>query len=173
MNMNVPEKTSDTGDKPVSRRKARRKVLEILFEYFQRPSCEIHDLLHRTFEEHLFGPQDAEEGLVIGEILGANREFIENIALIVAERCEQIDQILAAYPHEWKFERMGMPEKTILRIALCELLFTDTPFKIVINEALDLAKIYGEVESNRFLNGILGSIIRDIDQLKEKHGIAS
>lgn len=170
--MGVPEQTSITGEKPVSRRKARRKVFELLFEFFQRPGADIHDLLHRTFEEHVFGPEDEDEGLVVGDIAGTNREFVENIALLVAERYELIDHMLETYPHEWKFERMGMPEQVILRMALCELLFTDTPFKIVINEALDLAKIYGEVESNRFLNGILGSIMRDIDQLKEDYGIA-
>jgi N utilization substance protein B len=156
---------------PLSRRKARRKAFELLFELGQHPGVTIEDLLKRTFEENLFTAEDEEEGMVIGEMGESNREFIYAMCRHVAANISTLDEILQRYPLEWRFDRIGAPERTILRMALAELLYMDTPFKITINEALDLTKLYGESESNRFLNGILGGVIRDLDTLKEQYAL--
>ena len=156
---------------PLSRRKARRKAFELLFELGQHQGVTIEDLLKRTFEENLFTADDEVEGLVIGEMGPSNLEFIYTMCRLVAANLVILDEILQKYPHEWRFDRIGAPERTILRMALAELLYMDTPFKIAINEALDLTKLYGESESNRFLNGILGGVVRDLDTLKEQYAL--
>ncbi len=127
----------------LSRRKARRKAFELLFELEQHTILTIEELLRRTFEEDLFNEEDEAEGMVVGELGAANKEFVMQLCRLVAGNLKSLDEILQKYPLEWKFDRIGAPERTILRMSLAELLYMDTPFKIAINEALDLAKLYG------------------------------
>jgi N utilization substance protein B len=167
----MDESRENLEPKALSRRKARRKAFELLFELEQHAGITVDELLRRTFEEDLFDESDGEEGVVVGEFNESNREFISEVCRLAHERQDVLDDILQHYPHGWRFDRIGVPERTILRMALAELMFMDTPFKIVINEALDLSKLYGEADSNRFVNGILGGIVRDIDSLKRKHAV--
>lgn len=155
----------------LSRRKARRKAFELLFELEQHTILTIEELLRRTFEEDLFNGEDEAEGMVVGDLGEANKEFVMQLCRLAAGNLKSLDEILQKYPLEWKFDRIGAPERTILRMSLAELLYMDTPFKIAINEALDLAKLYGEKDSNRFINGILGGIVRDLDTLKEHYAL--
>lgn len=167
----MDESRDNLEPKTLSRRKTRRKAFELLFELAQHPGVTVEELLERTFEEKLFDESDADEGVVVGEFSDANREFISSVCRQMREHQDVLDDILQHYPHGWRYDRIGAPERTILRMALAELMYMDTPFKIVINEALDLSKIYGEAESNKFVNGILGGIVRDLDNLKQKHAV--
>jgi|GEM_PF-91845 len=171
LNTEMDESRDNLEPKTLSRRKTRRKAFELLFELEQHPGVTAEELLARTFEENLFDDSDGDEGVVVGEFSDANREFISSVCRQTREHQDALDDILQHYPHGWRYDRIGAPERTILRMALAELLYMDTPFKIVINEALDLSKLYGEAESNKFVNGILGGIVRDLDNLKEKHAI--
>lgn len=171
-------KEGNSEEKAVSRRKARRKIFEILFEMSQRPHADIAKMMKRCREMHADERPDDEgdvrvqpeddENFVVGKMSLNNLVFIETLCRGTAAHRDEIDRCLEAYPWEWSFDRIGAPERTILRMALFELVFMDTPYKIVINEALDLAKTYGERDANKFLNGILGSIIKDLPKLKEK-----
>ncbi len=168
----------------ISRRKARRKAFELVFEAEQHPSTTIDELLERTFEynnwyQKKFGLEPEEEikssflyenedEPTIVEIDDNNERFIRDLCTLTLKNIDLLDSILTKYPEEWKFERIGTPEKCILRMALAEILFMDTPIKVVINEALDITKLYGEHDANRFLNGILGAIVRDLDDIKRK-----
>ena len=62
---------------------------------------------------------------------------------------------------EWKLERISKVNIAILKLAIYELNYTDIPFKVVINEAVELAKKYGEETSKTFVNGILASIVKN------------
>jgi N utilization substance protein B len=177
----MPEDLKDgtTEGKAISRRKARRKIFEILFEMSQRRGSSVAEMLKRCREMHAderpigesdpvkFSPED-DENFVVGKMSLNNLLFIESICKGTTEHREEIDKCLQDYPWEWSFDRIGAPERTILRMALYELVFMDTPYKIVINEALDLAKTYGERDANKFLNGILGSVVKDLPKLREK-----
>jgi len=168
--------------KPLSRRKLRRRCFELVFELAQRPSATISELLTRSFEnrltprkgdeqddEMLFLAGDAEDGIIVGEVDESGRAFVTELCTSVSENWTMLDRVLSRYPHEWQFERMGMPEQAVLRMALAELLFMSTPHRIVINEALELAKLYGEADAHRFINGILGAVKRDLEKIQEEH----
>ncbi len=170
-NSELPEEPKKRQPRLLSRRQARRKAFELLFELAQHPGVTIEQLLKRAFEEPLFDQSDGEEGLLVGEFTGHNRDFIITLCRFVALHLNELDNVLGRYPHEWRFDRIGAPERTVLRMALAELLFMETPFKIVINEALDLTKLYGEAESNHFLNGILGGVVRDLESLKNEYAL--
>jgi len=78
-----------------------------------------------------------------------------------------LDKIIKKYALEWDLERMAFVDRNILRMALFELIFSEnTPVAVVINEALEIAKIYSEQDAPRFINGVLGKVIEDLPKLK-------
>jgi N utilization substance protein B len=77
----------------------------------------------------------------------------------VIDRAAQLDQVVAELAPEWPVDQIAVVDRNILRIAVYELLFdSDTPPKVAINEAVELAKMFGSDSSPRFVNGVLGSL---------------
>jgi N utilization substance protein B len=73
-----------------------------------------------------------------------------------------IDERITRHAANWELKRMAALDRNILRLAACELVnFSEVPFKVVIDEAVELAKLYGTDESGRFVNGIIDSIRRE------------
>lgn len=77
---------------------------------------------------------------------------------------EIISQIEKNLKSDWRLERISKVDLAILKLAIYELKYTDIPFKVVINEAVELAKKYGEDSSKNFVNGILASIVKDREE---------
>ena len=63
---------------------------------------------------------------------------------------------------DWKLNRISKMDLSILKLAIYEIKFTDIPYKVAINEAVELAKKYGEDKSKNFVNGILASVVKDM-----------
>ena len=83
-------------------------------------------------------------------------EFLTQLVKGTIEHKEEIDASLVARLENWSLERLPKIERTVLRIAVYELLYTeDIPAKVVINEALEVCKVYGDEKSSRFVNGVL------------------
>lgn len=72
-----------------------------------------------------------------------------------------LDEIISSLAKGWALDRITMVDKSILRLALYEIKYTDTPPKVVINEAVELAKNFSTVDSSKFINGILGSVVKE------------
>lgn len=89
-------------------------------------------------------------------------EYAERLIQGVVDNLAEIDERLASTSENWAVERMPVVDRAILRIAVYEMLFVDeVPVSVAINEAVELAKLYGgEDESSRFVNGVLGRIAR-------------
>jgi N utilization substance protein B len=91
------------------------------------------------------------------------RGFAEDLFRVAQARQEQIDELLVANSKHWRLERMPAVDRNLLRVAVGEMLgFKSTPFPIVINEALEIARRYSAPESINFLNGILDTIARSL-----------
>jgi N utilization substance protein B len=91
------------------------------------------------------------------------RGFAEDLFRVALAHQEQIDELLAANSKHWRLERMPAVDRNLLRMAVGEMLgFKSTPFPIVINEALEIARRYSAPESINFLNGILDAIARSL-----------
>ena len=76
---------------------------------------------------------------------------------------EEINEfIIKNLKSDWKFDRISKIDLAILSLAIYELKYTDIPYKVVINEAVELAKKYGEDSSKKFVNGILASVVKEI-----------
>lgn len=89
------------------------------------------------------------------------RSFTEDLVAGTCKNTKEIDAVLAKFAEGWTVERMGSTDRNILRLALYELVYRDdVPVGVTVNEAVELAKHYGDDDSGRFVNGILGNIIR-------------
>ena len=87
------------------------------------------------------------------------RAFVSELVALLSERRGEVDTILAASATNWHLDRMAAVDRNIMRLAAVELLFRqDVPPKVAINEAVELAKKYGDLESGKFVNGILDKI---------------
>ncbi len=94
-------------------------------------------------------------------------EFAWKILEGVIAHLTEIDEILRKAAPEWPLEKIAIIDRNILRIGLYELLFADkneVPPKVAINEAIELAKNYGGPNTPRFVNGVLGTIYRQLEQ---------
>jgi N utilization substance protein B len=89
--------------------------------------------------------------------------FAEDLFRVAEERKQEIDALIASHSTHWRLDRMPAVDRNLLRMAVAELLgFKSTPFPIVINEALEIARRYCASESIHFLNGVLDSIARSL-----------
>lgn len=107
------------------------------------------------------------EGLrEVGERMLAEREsseetqaFTRRLLAELAERRTEIDALLAESTTNWELHRLSVVDRNVLRLAACELLaFPDVPFRVVIDEAVNLARRYGGEESPRFVNGVIDAL---------------
>lgn len=84
---------------------------------------------------------------------------------------ERIDRVIAKYARGWTLERMANVDRNVLRLAMCELLyFLDTPASVAVDEAVELAKKYSTGESGRFVNGVLGALMRNLEEERGEAG---
>ena len=91
------------------------------------------------------------------------RMFAEELARGVIEHHKEIDPLIAKYAENWEIDRMGTVDRNAMRIAVFEMLYrNDIPPVVSINEAVELAKRYGGERSYAFVNGILGSVAKEI-----------
>lgn len=91
------------------------------------------------------------------------RKYIANAVDGIEEHQEEIlKDIETNLKEEWKLSRISKMDLTILKLAIYEIKFTDVPYKVSINEAVELAKKYGEDKSKKFVNGILASVVKEM-----------
>ena len=89
------------------------------------------------------------------------QQFCRQIGSGVKEQLEEIDALICKYATNWQIKRMAIIDKNILRMGVFELKYVpEIPPKVTINEAVELAKKFGDLESSRFVNGILDKIFK-------------
>jgi N utilization substance protein B len=87
-------------------------------------------------------------------------EFAHRLVEGTCNNTDKIDTLIHEYAPAWPVDQLASIDRNILRIALFEILFSnETPYKVAINEALELAKTYGGESSSKFINGVLGSAV--------------
>jgi N utilization substance protein B len=93
------------------------------------------------------------------------REFASRLVATVADKCAELDADLAQVTNNWRLERLGAIERSVLRLAAAELDRNETPVKVVLQEAVHLAERYGTTRSARFVNGVLDAYARKLGRL--------
>ena len=96
------------------------------------------------------------------EVPPGAREFARELVAEVRNRAESLDATIGAHARNWRLARMAAVDRNILRLATFELAYTDTPCAVVLNEAVDLARRFGDDPSPAFVNGILDAVARDV-----------
>jgi N utilization substance protein B len=89
------------------------------------------------------------------------RPLTRELAKGVDEHREELDDIIAAHARGWAVDRIASLEMNVMRTAIYEIEFTETPAEVAIDEAVELAKEYCGAEAPRFVNGILGAVVRE------------
>ncbi len=89
------------------------------------------------------------------------KNYIKNIINGISEKDESIINIISEnLKAEWDIERISKVNLSLLKLSIYEILYTKTPYKVAINEAVELAKKYGEETSPQFINGVLASVVK-------------
>jgi transcription antitermination protein NusB len=97
-------------------------------------------------------------------------KYIEELVVGTEQNKALIDELLVEYLKGWQIDRLSKVDKEVLRLAAYEMIFRDdVPPKVVVNEAIDLSKHFGTEESGKFVNGVLGKMIKELDDIKVKH----
>lgn len=135
-----------------TRRRAREAALQMLYQT-EVGRAAAHEAIATYWPAH-----DAER-----EIAENLREFANALVRGTIERGQEIDAILAAHATNWRIERMAVIDRLVLRLAVYELLAEPaTPPRVVINEALELARAYSGEEAVAFVNGVLDAVRKTV-----------
>jgi N utilization substance protein B len=129
-----------------NRRRAREVALQALYLRDLNPEQE-PELVARFLRGRLRAP-----GLV---------DFAQRLVDGVTARRDEIDRTLEAAAERWRVARMAATDRAILRIAVHEMLHSDIPGPVAVDEAIELARRYGSVDSPRFVAGVLGRVLAD------------
>ena len=99
------------------------------------------------------------------------KKFTEDHVRDIVGKIEKLDEVLRNYSHNWDLHRIGVVERNVIRMAIYEILFRDDiPAVVSINEAVDIAKYFGNSESGRFVNGILDNLRKSVNADTKKTG---
>ncbi len=137
------------------RRRVRSLAIQVLYEVDTAHHAH-NDVLSRVIEENETLSDDA--------VL-----FLTRIIEGVVDHADDLDEVVAKAAPEWPVDQLAVLDRNILRMALWELaLSEDTPLKVAINEAVELAKRFGSESSPRFINGVLGTLAQRESELKRQ-----
>jgi N utilization substance protein B len=152
--MNAEAEPASPRSSPESRHRAREAAIQMLYQWEvgRVPMEEVR----RTYWTH------APEGAPLTDDL---RAFASSLATGTAEHVASLDPMIAEAAEHWRVERMNVLDRLILRLAIYEFLHEpETPGKVIINEALELARSFSADDSVRFINGILDAVRRTLSR---------
>src|SRR5918912_1281334 len=146
-----------------SRRKARECALQMLFAADVGGERARLDELVRDYWAEL-SEAEAEP---------AAREFATRLATGTLAHLTEIDERIRSRAEHWRISRMAVVDRNVLRLAVYEFLYEQTPRTVAINEALEIARRFSTFEATQFINGILDAIKRDLDQERPQTDLPS
>lgn len=136
----------------MTRKKAREQAFLLFFEKSFHPEADIEDIAALAFDS----------GLV------ENDEYVGTIAKIASEKLLEIDEIIEENLRGWRKTRISKVSLAVLRLALCEMYYIDdVPVGVSINEAVEMCKLYSGEEDASFVNGVLGTVAKKLDDKSE------
>jgi len=141
-----------------SRHLSRSIAMQSLYEWdFSAKTRDLKEIIERNIQE--FGP-----GL-------EDQSFVWQLVTEVVKNLSKIDKIIEKAAPEWPIDQITIVDRNVLRLGLQELLFgskEEVPPKVAINEAIELAKNFGGESSGKFINGVLGTVYKEIEKKDEE-----
>ncbi|MDD5032995.1 MAG: transcription antitermination factor NusB [Candidatus Pacebacteria bacterium] len=144
-----------------NRHLSRSIAMQVLFEcdFNCFSAAEIDEIINRSLREFAPGLED--------------RGFVENLVRGVLKESKKLDSIIEKTAPEWPLAQIAMVDRNILRLGLYELVFgnhREVPPKVAINEAIELAKTFGGETSGKFVNGVLGTVYKEMGEPGKNEG---
>ena len=141
----------------MNRHLSRVITMQTLYEWDFRPNSDMAEIKKRNIDNY---QEDADQ------------EYIDLTIKGVQKKQKEIDKQIAQAAPEWPLEQIASIDKTILRIAIYEILYSnDVPPKVAINEAVELGKTFGGQNSSKFINGVLGTVYRSSSKYDPKDDV--
>ncbi len=135
----------------MSRKKARDNAFKCIYELEFIKDKNLDDILLNCYEEN-----NNSEG---------EKQYIQMVLKGVKENIEKIDNIILSKLKNWSLDRIAKIDLAILRLAIYEIIYVDSiPDKVSANEAVELAKTYGNNDSKSFVNGVIAKVIEDKEE---------
>lgn len=135
----------------MSRKKARDNAFKCIYELEFIKDKNLDDILLNCYEEN-----NNSEG---------EKQYIQMVLKGVKENIEKIDSIILSKLKNWSLDRIAKIDLAILRLAIYEIIYVDSiPDKVSANEAVELAKTYGNNDSKSFVNGVIAKVIEDKEE---------
>lgn len=140
----------------ISRRQAREWAVQMLTAADLNPPDDLDGYIADCWEE-----VSTAEDAPLGKIPQRYKQFAEERVRGVWERRQQIDDLLEGHLTNWRLDRLGTVERAVLRLGVWEILYTEVPAPVVINEAIDLVNWFSSPVSRALVNGVLDKIAHE------------
>lgn len=148
------------GEEHMTRREIRDKIFKIVFTLEFNSPDEMGEQLELAFDSGLPGEED-DDPMLYASVSDKDREYISAKVLDIVSKQADIDRTISEISEGWKLARIGKEELAILRLGVYEVLYDDAiPEKVAINEAVELAKKYCDVQASKFINALLGKLAK-------------
>ena len=137
-------------NRTITRERAMTILYQILLYKKNKIAFEVNEVINEMIES-----------IEIEDRKKIDLEFLNSLINGVINNLEDIDDNISKYLENWSIERLGLTDQAIIRIATFELLYTDTPNLVCINEAIELSKKYSDEKVSKMINGVLDKIYHE------------
>ena len=135
----------------------RESAMAILYQIFLYKKNKINYDVEEVINEYL-------ESIEIEDRKKINIDFLKELINGVLDNINDIDKNIEKYLENWAIDRLGLTDQAIIRISVYELLYTDTPNLVCINEAIELSKKYSDERVSKMINGVLDKIYHEAQE---------
>ena len=138
----------------------RENAMRVLYQIFLYKKNKIDYTTDGVIEEYM-------NNIPLEDRKTINIEFLKELVEGVLNNIENIDNNISKYLENWTIDRLGLTDQAIIRISVYELLYTDTPNLVCINEAIELSKKYSDEKVSKMINGVLDKIYHEVEDKSE------
>ena len=144
----------------VNRTITRENAMRVLYQIFLYKKNKIDYTTNGVIEEYM-------DNIPLEEHKIINTEFLKELVEGVLNNINDIDNNISKYLENWTIDRLGLTDQAIIRISVYELLYTNTPNLVCINEAIELSKKYSDEKVSKMINGVLDKIYHEVEDKSE------
>ena len=138
----------------------RENAMRVLYQIFLYKKNKIDYTTNGVIEEYM-------DNIPLEEHKIINTDFLKELVEGVLNNINDIDNNISKYLENWTIDRLGLTDQSIIRISVYELLYTNTPNLVCINEAIELSKKYSDEKVSKMINGVLDKIYHEVEDKSE------
>ena len=138
----------------------RENAMRVLYQIFLYKKNKIDYTTNCVIEEYM-------DNIPLEEHKIINTDFLKELVEGVLNNINDIDNNISKYLENWTIDRLGLTDQAIIRISVYELLYTNTPNLVCINEAIELSKKYSDEKVSKMINGVLDKIYHEVEDKSE------